>query len=187
MNMIQQNSSQPVVALTLGDPAGIGPELIARLLARPDTLAAANVVLVGDPWRWADGQRIAGIEVRTERVESFAAVRGRPDTSRPAFLPTDTVQPEQVVRSRSDAAGGASVLKVLDRCMDAAMAREIDAICFAPLNKQAMKLGGLQHEDELHHFAQYLGATGYFCEFNTLDGLWTSRISSHVPLASSAR
>jgi 4-hydroxythreonine-4-phosphate dehydrogenase len=183
MNMAGRNSGKPVVALTLGDPAGIGPELIARLLARPDTLAAANVVLVGEPWLCAEGQHIAGLEVPTDRVESFSAVRSRADTSRPALLPVDTIRPEQVVRSRSDAAGGASVLKVLDRCMDAAMAREVDAICFAPLNKQAMKLGGLQHEDELHHFAQYLGAAGYFCEFNTLEGLWTSRISSHVPLA----
>jgi 4-hydroxythreonine-4-phosphate dehydrogenase len=59
----------------------------------------------------------------------------------------------------------------------------LDAICFAPLNKLAMKMGGLKHEDELHHFAEHLGVTGYFCEFNTLDDLWTSRISSHVPLA----
>ncbi|MCC2676495.1 MAG: 4-hydroxythreonine-4-phosphate dehydrogenase [Ramlibacter sp.] len=147
MNMAGRNSGKPVVALTLGDPAGIGPELIARLLARPDTLAAANVVLVGEPWLCAEGQHIAGLEVPTDRVESFSAVRSRADTSRPALLPVDTIRPEQVVRSRSDAAGGASVLKVLDRCMDAAMAREVDAICFAPLNKQAMKLGGLQHED----------------------------------------
>jgi len=45
-----------------------------------------------------------------------------------------------------------------------------------------MKQGGLRHEDELHHFAQYLGVKGYFCEFNTLGNLWTARISSHVPL-----
>jgi 4-hydroxythreonine-4-phosphate dehydrogenase len=173
---------KPVVAVTLGDPAGIGPELIARLLARPETSAAANVVLVGDPWLWADGQKVAGLEVATERVESLAAVRTRADTGRPAFLAVDTVQPEQVERSRSDAAGGASVLQVLERCMNAARAREIDGICFAPLNKLAMKMGGLKHEDELHYFAEHLGVGGYFCEFNTLDGLWTSRISSHVPL-----
>jgi 4-hydroxythreonine-4-phosphate dehydrogenase len=71
---------------------------------------------------------------------------------------------------------------VLDRCMDATLAGEVDAICFAPLNKHAMKIGGLRHEDELHHFAEHLGVTGYFCEFNTLGELWTSRISSHVPL-----
>jgi 4-hydroxythreonine-4-phosphate dehydrogenase len=181
--MTDNASGKPVVALVLGDPSGIGPELIARLLARPDTQAQANVVLVGDPWLWRDGQQIAGLEIATDPVDSLSQVRARADSPRPAFLAMDTVRPEQVRRGVAEAAGGASVLRVLDRCMDAALAREIDAICFAPLNKHAMKLGGLKHEDELHHFAQHLGVSGYFCEFNTLDGLWTSRISSHVPLA----
>ncbi|MEY2875962.1 MAG: hypothetical protein RLZZ373_3333 [Pseudomonadota bacterium] len=175
-------STLPVVALTLGDPAGIGPELIARLLARPQTTAQANIVLVGDRWLWDEGQRIAGTAVELAPVASFDEVRGRPDTTRPAFLAMDTVQPGQVQRGQAQAAGGASVLRVLDRCMDAARAGQIDAITFAPLNKHAMKQGGLRHDDELHHFAEYLGVTGYFCEFNTLRGLWTSRISSHVPL-----
>jgi 4-hydroxythreonine-4-phosphate dehydrogenase len=78
------------------------------------------------------------------------------------------------------------VLKVLDLCMDGAKRGEVDAICFAPLNKQAMKRGGLNHEDELHHFAECLGVTGYFCEFNTLGDLWTARVSSHIPLKDAA-
>ncbi len=172
----------PVVALTLGDPAGIGPELIARLLARADLPVPANVVLVGDPWLWAEGQRVAGVKVRTAAVAALADVRGRADASMPAFLAMDTVRPDQVHLSQAEAAGGISVLAVLDRCMDAALAGDVDAICFAPLNKFAMKQGGLRHEDELHHFASYLGVSDYFCEFNTLRGLWTSRVSSHVPL-----
>ena len=179
---MKDTPSRPVVALTLGDPAGIGPELVARLLAQPETTQAANVVLVGDPWLWQDGQRIAGTTVRTAPVESLAQVRGRTDSTRAAFFAVETVQPTQVQRGKAEAAGGASVLAVLDRCMDAAMARDVDAITFAPLNKFAMKQGGLKHEDELHHFAEHLGVAGYFCEFNTLRGLWTSRISSHVPL-----
>jgi 4-hydroxythreonine-4-phosphate dehydrogenase len=178
-----QSNDKAVVALTLGDPAGIGPELIARLLARRETMDAANVVLIGDPWLWAEGRQIAGTAVDCETVPSFEAVRRRTNTTRPAFLATHTVAKSEVTRSQPAAAGGASVLRVLDRCMDAALAGEVDAICFAPLNKHAMKLGGLRHEDELHHFAEYLGVQGYFCEFNTLDGLWTSRLSSHVPLA----
>ena len=63
------------------------------------------------------------------------------------------------------------------------MRGDIDAVCFAPLNKQAMKKGGMAFEDEQHFFADHLGVTGYFCEFNTLGTLWTSRISSHIPLA----
>ncbi|KVM83268.1 4-hydroxythreonine-4-phosphate dehydrogenase PdxA [Burkholderia stagnalis] len=177
----------PVVALTLGDPAGIGPELIAKLLARPDATSRANLVLIGDRWLWEAGQRVAGVRVELEPVASLAAVRERPSCARPAFVAVDTVDPAQVTASRAGAAGGRSVLDVLNRCMDAARAGDVDAICFAPLNKHAMKLGGLRHEDELHHFAEYLGVTGYFCEFNTLGELWTARISSHIPLKDAAR
>lgn len=176
------SAPKPVVALTLGDPAGIGAELIARLLARPAAAQLANIVLVGDPWLWEEGQRIAGTQVETQAVISLASVRERACSNLPGFFAVNTVASDSVVRSQAQAAGGHSALKVLDQCMDAALAGEIDAICFAPLNKQAMKLGGLRHEDELHHFAEYLGVTGYFCEFNTLGDLWTSRISSHVPL-----
>jgi len=185
--MTTTSLSLPVVALTLGDPAGIGAELIARLLARPEAAALANIVLVGDRWLWEDGQRIAGLQVETDEVACFAAVRDRAGSTRPAFLALDSIDPAQVHRGRAEAAGGRSVLQVLDRCMDATLAGEVDAICFAPLNKQAMKIGGMRHEDELHHFAAYLGVTGYFCEFNTLGDLWTSRISSHVPMKDVAR
>ncbi len=144
-------------------------------------------MLVGDAWLWQEGQKIAGTALHLEAVSSLAAVRGRADTSRAAFLAVDTVRPEQVHRGQSEAAGGASVLAVLNRCLDAAKAGQIDAITFAPLNKYAMKLGGLKHEDELHHFAEVLGVSSYFCEFNTLGRLWTARISSHVPMKSVAQ
>ncbi|MFY0476828.1 4-hydroxythreonine-4-phosphate dehydrogenase PdxA [Achromobacter marplatensis] len=176
----------PVIALTLGDPAGIGAELIARLLAKPEACQMANIVLVGDAWLWREGQRVAGVQVATQPVDRIEAVRGRPDTRLPAWLEMDTIRPDQVTVGQPQAAGGASVLRVLDACMDAARDGHVDAICFAPLNKFAMKLGGLAHDDELHHFAQYLGVTGYFCEFNTLGDLWTSRVSSHIPLKDAA-
>jgi 4-hydroxythreonine-4-phosphate dehydrogenase len=175
-------SCLPVVALTLGDPAGIGPELIAKLLSRPEATTHANLVLIGDRWLWESGQRIAGVQIATEPIESLADVRDRPSYAQPAFVEVDTIDRTQVTVGQVGAAGGRSVLSVLNICMDAALAGEVDGICFAPLNKHAMKLGGLKHEDELHHFAEYLGVTGYFCEFNTLGELWTSRISSHVPL-----
>lgn len=184
--MAKEFSDRPVVALTLGDPAGIGPELIARLLDRTDLMAEANVVLVGDPWLWADGQRVAGKTPLTVPVRSLADVRHRTNAQTPAFLAVHSVARADVHLGQAEAAGGRSVLSILDLCMDAARDRAIDAICFAPLNKFAMKQGGLRFEDELHYFADYLGVTGYFCEFNTLGTLWTSRVSSHIPLKDAA-
>ena len=80
-------------------------------------------------------------------------------------------------------AAGRGARAALTICLDAVQRGDSDAICFAPLNKQAMKKGGMNFEDELHFFADYFGVKDYFCEFNTLGTLWTSRISSHIPLA----
>jgi 4-hydroxythreonine-4-phosphate dehydrogenase len=170
----------PIVAVTLGDPAGIGPELVAKLLAKPETAEAATIVLAGDPWLWRDGQKIAGISVKTRQIDSFVEAQKNPSDV-PFFLAMDTVQQESVTLGQVGASCGASVLKVLTCCLDAAVDGLIDAICFAPLNKASMKLGGLRFEDELHFFADYLKVENYCCEFNTLGSLWTSRLSSHIP------
>jgi len=175
-------NKKPVIALTLGDAAGIGAELIARLLAKEDVTSHANIVLIGDEWLFKRGQIEANTCIECEPVADLKDVRNRPNQNKPAFLAVNTIQENEVNIGKAEAAGGRSSLQILNWCMDGALKKEIDAICFAPLNKFALKQGGMQHEDELHHFAEYLNVSGYFCEFNTLDNLWTSRVSSHVPL-----
>lgn len=174
-------SQKPTVALTLGEPAGIGPELMAKLLARRDPIERAKVVLVGDAWLWEEGQAIAGVSIATRTVNGFDEVRLLGDGS-PLFLAVESVRPGEVPRAEASPAGGASVLKVLRMCMDAASLGLIDAICFAPLNKQSMRMAGMKFSDDLHFFANHLKVNSYCCELNTLGNLWTSRLSSHVPL-----
>ena len=174
-------STKPIVAVTFGDASGIGSELVAKLLTRPDVLAAARIVLVGDPWVWAEGKRIANLAPAVRPITDWALARASADEV-PMFLATDTVAEGEVRRGQVTAAAGRGARQALTLCLDAATRHDIDAICFAPLNKQALKKGGMAFEDELHFFADHLGVTDYFCEFNTLGTLWTSRISSHVPL-----
>ena len=173
-------SQKPTVAITLGDPAGIGPELIAKLLARRDLVDRANVVLVGDAWVWEQGQAIAGVRTATRSVSRFEEVSSLAGDI-PLFRTVETVRSDEVTQSEASEAGGASILKILRMCLDAASAGLVDAICFAPLNKLSMKMGGMNSSDDLHFFADYLGVTSYCGELNTLGDLWTSRVSSHVP------
>ena len=172
--------TKPLVAVTFGDASGIGPELVAKLLARPQALDAAGIVLVGDAWVWAEGQRIAGTAHAVKTIRSWDEARGG---DAPMFLQLDSVAKTDVVPAQVTAAAGRGARLALTSCLDAVKSGKIDAICFAPLNKQAMKKGGMAFEDELHFFADFFGVKDYFCEFNTLGTLWTSRISSHIPLA----
>jgi 4-hydroxythreonine-4-phosphate dehydrogenase len=56
-----------------------------------------------------------------------------------------------------------------------------DAIVFAPLNKHSLHEAGMRTSDELHWFVDQFGFEGPVCEFNVLDDLWTSRVTSHIP------
>ena len=78
-------------------------------------------------------------------------------------------------------AAGQEVLDTLGLLVDAAKAKEVDGIVYAPLNKQAMRDAGHAAGDELEFFRQQLTApvTG---EINILGEVWTSRVTSHVPL-----
>ena len=115
----------PVVVLTLGDPAGIGPELIARLLAQHPVCKLANVVIAGDRWLWEQGQQIAKVQVPTTDIDSFEAVRHRPKQQLPAFLSIQSIEPRDVTIAQVSALNGQSVLKILDACMDATLAGHV--------------------------------------------------------------
>ncbi|HVV28703.1 MAG TPA: 4-hydroxythreonine-4-phosphate dehydrogenase PdxA [Rhizomicrobium sp.] len=173
--------NRPVVAVTLGDASGIGPELVAKLLVRRQAIAAAQIVVAGDAWVLADGERVAGVTSPIQVIHDWTEARRGDGT--PMFLEVETVAKGNIVPGQVTAAAGRGARLALTACLEAAARGDIDAICFAPLNKQAMKEGGMHFEDELHFFADWFGVTDYFCEFNTLGTLWTSRISSHIPLA----
>jgi 4-hydroxythreonine-4-phosphate dehydrogenase len=174
-------TSKPLVALTLGDASGIGPELVARLVERAEWRDVARAVIVGDRWVWEAGQGVAGVRPTVRLVRDLAQAR-QGDEGVCAFLEIQTVSQDDVAVGRATAAAGRGALTALNVCLEGVRGGAVDAVCFAPLNKHAMKLGGLKFEDELHHFADFFGVESYFCEFNTLGQLWTSRVSSHVPM-----
>ncbi|HSB68594.1 MAG TPA: 4-hydroxythreonine-4-phosphate dehydrogenase PdxA [Candidatus Methylomirabilis sp.] len=172
---------KPKVGLLLGDPTGIGPELVAKLLAGHDVHAHADLVVIGDRRVLDMGQKIAGASLAVRAVRGFEEVRFGDGTIQ--LLDFPGVSPEEFTVGQLSAKAGKSVLEVLAFTLDQAKAGRIDAVVFAPLNKQAMHLGGSPFPDELHLMADRLQWKGHVSEFNVLDNLWTSRVTSHVGLA----
>ncbi|MFO1314062.1 MAG: 4-hydroxythreonine-4-phosphate dehydrogenase PdxA [Burkholderiales bacterium] len=167
---------KPTVALFTGDPAGIGPELVARLLAEGSAQDAAHVLLIGARAVVADGARVAGAQFA---YETGAAVRA-PAPVR--LVDWDRVGETGFARGEVAARNGAYMLAGLALGVDLVRRGIADALCFAPLNKAALRAGGMRHADELHYFCELLDFSGPCVEFNVLDTLWTSRVTSHVPL-----
>lgn len=171
---------KPKVGLLLGDPTGIGPELTARLLAGHDVNEHADLVVIGDRRVFEMGQKIAGVSLSPRVVSRFEDVRF--EAGEIQLLDFPGVPLNQFTVGRLSAKAGKSVLDVLAFTLDLARDGKLDAIVFAPFNKQALHLGGSSFPDELHFMADRLQWKGHFSEINVLDNLWTSRVTSHVGL-----
>lgn len=171
---------KPRVCLLLGDATGIGPELVAKLLAAYPVHEHADLVGVGDRRVFEMGQQIAKTSVATNVIRSLAEAQF--DTAEVQFLDFPGVSPGEFELGKLSPKAGKSVLDVLAFTLDEAKAGRLDAIVFAPFNKQAMHLGGSPFPDELHFMADRLDWTGHFSEINVLENLWTSRVTSHIGL-----
>ena len=172
--------AKPRIGIIPGDPSGIGPELVARLLAEDGVKEAADILLIGDAHVFEAGQTVAGVTVELTPLDAEAQ-----DWTGAAPIPLhamETIAPEDVKVAEATQASGASVLRTLDTALAFTSQGIVDAFVFAPFNKAAMHLAGLGHDDELHYMAEKLGVEGYISELNTLDGIWTSRVTSHIPL-----
>lgn len=160
---------KPRIAFLPGDPNGIGPELAAKLLSRPANVQAAEVVVFADPAAIAAGERVANVK---------ALVGNGGATLRPLALGGQ----QAITPGRSTEAGGHAALAALEAATEAARRGEVDGIVFAPLNKHALRLAGMTQEDELRLMQERFGVDGFVSEFNITGPLWTSRVTSHVPL-----
>lgn len=172
---------KPRIGILLGDPNGIGPEVVAKLLSRPAIPKRARILLIGDRHVLRAGEAVAGVTLAVEPVDDAAAAEwnGGPTP----LLEIGSIEEAQVTPGKVTAAGGASCVAAMRTALGLAQDGTIDGFCFAPLNKAALKLGGSPVGDEHIFFARELGFDGPYCEHNVLEGLWTTRVSSHVPLA----
>lgn len=160
----------PRLTLLPGDRNGIGPELLAKFLADPAHYAGVDVEVLGDPTVVAEGAEAAGVAL---------------DAANYRMTPHTPVAGIATRRAEATAEAGRECLDLLVHASKRVLAGESDGVVFAPLNKTAMHLGGLTQEDEMRHLAEALEWRGACSELNvmdTIDSLWTTRVTSHIPL-----
>lgn len=173
-------SPKPRIAVLLGDPGGVGPEMAVKLLARQRNLDAARVLLIADPLVLAAGERVAGVKLDALRLGSLDSPRF--EDGRPSLFARDWMNGTEAVLGESNEASGRASFEALELATQAVRHGQADAILFAPLNKHSLRLGGLVHEDELRYMQERFAVKGFVCEFNLTGSLWTSRVTSHIPL-----
>jgi len=171
---------RPIIALAMGDPAGVSPELTAKLLCLEEVRAAANIVVFGDRRILEEGAKVAGVAPDV----TYAAPDSDFDaTHRPVFIDLGNLNPADVKRGEATYEGGAFALENFRRALLMAHAGKADAVCFTPFNKKAMRYVYAGYDDEIRFISEVIGFDGHAREFNVLDNLWNARVTSHIPLS----
>jgi 4-hydroxythreonine-4-phosphate dehydrogenase len=168
------------IALTMGDPAGIGPEIIAKLWAEgglPPALVIGEAAIMGR------AVRIVGAALAIRGIERIEEAEFRPGT-------IDVLQvgslPPDLAFGRIDARAGAAAYNYVARAIGEALAGTISAIVTAPLNKEAMKAAGIEYPGHTEILAARSGTSDVAMMLANQE-LRVVLATIHVPLADVGR
>ncbi|HEV8355016.1 MAG TPA: 4-hydroxythreonine-4-phosphate dehydrogenase PdxA [bacterium] len=165
-----ESARRPALAVALGDPSGIGPEVLAKALAAG---VEADVIVVGDMEVWNIAQRVGGVTLPAVPVHEVP------------------IQDRSWAAGAMSAAAGRAAAAWLTAAVRLALSGAADAVVFAPLNKQAIIRAGFPVRDEYELCASLAGVDDHD-EMNVIPHpagtdasgglLWVARATSHVPL-----
>ncbi|MEO1491585.1 MAG: 4-hydroxythreonine-4-phosphate dehydrogenase PdxA [Pseudomonadota bacterium] len=160
--------TRPTLALALGDAAGIGAELAAKVLMDAEVRAAARFVVIGDRRLLAAGEATADVQV---------------DLGSDAFVDLANLDPDCVTAGEASELTGQAALETFAAGLTICRDGGADAVCFTPFNKYAMRLARPGYIDEIGFIQAVMQTDADGAEFNVLDEFWNARVTSHVPLS----
>jgi 4-hydroxythreonine-4-phosphate dehydrogenase len=169
-------SRQPLIALTMGDPAGIGPEVIVKAAAGHDLSAFCTPVVVGDLARLRRAADICRVPLE---FVPFGTAREAPSgTGRLAVLDVGGV-PADLPFGELSAVGGEAAYRYIETAARLAIEHQADAICTAPLNKEALHAAGHRFPGHTELLAHLTG-TPEVSMMLSAPGLRVIHVTTHI-------
>lgn len=168
---------RPRIGITLGDPAGIGPEIVLRALQDPEIYRDAVPVLFGNPRVVRRALTVLGSDAELRLVASAADAAGTPGVLDLVATCDDTPPPWGQV----SASGGREAGQAITAAVGAVQAGTVDGLNTAPLNKEALRLGGYAYPGHTEMLADLFESSGVYTLFVT-GSLYIFFLTRHHPL-----
>src|SRR6185503_1249335 len=192
MRQFAQNSSHsgdaprqslPRIAITMGDPAGIGPEVVLKAVAEEEIQRTCLPIIVGDAQLLAHTARTLDLQSGYDIVRVGEPLPEQP--SGPLIFHLDNINGVIEPGIESGAAGRAAA-GYIESAVELCAAGSVDAIATAPINKRALFLGGYSFPGHTEFLAHLTGSEEYAMAFVAAN-LRVVLISTHVPLSEAIR
>jgi len=173
-------ADKPIIAITMGDPAGVGPEIVARGLAREEVWGCCRPLAVGDADVLAQAVALVGVPLSLHRVASVSEARfdpGHPDVLHVGGLDVPALEQGSV-----SAMAGRAAAAAIERAVELALTGEVDGIATGPVNKAALHLAGIPYIGHTEMLAALTGAERVTTMLAT-PGLRAVHVTRHLPLS----
>ncbi|MFP7171557.1 4-hydroxythreonine-4-phosphate dehydrogenase PdxA [Terribacillus sp. 7520-G] len=171
-------NTKPVIGITMGDAAGIGPEIIVKALMDEEIYGESQPIVIGDAKILKRALGIVGSNAEINSIEEVSQAKNE-------FNVIDVVDldvlPEDLAFGEVSALAGDAAYKYLEKAVALAKAKEIDSICTAPLNKEALHKGGHLYPGHTEILAA-LTDTEDFSMMLTTPNLKVIHLTTHVGL-----
>jgi 4-phospho-D-threonate 3-dehydrogenase / 4-phospho-D-erythronate 3-dehydrogenase len=171
--------SLPRIAITMGDPAGVGPEICLHLLRHRPVLDKCTPIIFGDADVLRKCAETTGLPV-PERVVGREEWSSNPATViGPAVLDLEILRADGFTPGEVSPATGNAGYRYIETAIEAAMQGTIDGVSTAPINKEALRAAGVNYPGHTEIFAERSGAKRS-CMMLTSDELTCSFVTVHV-------
>lgn len=177
---IDMMERKPVLGILLGDGAGVGPEIVAKLTVNRFFDDYCRPVLIGDRRILDRALGIIGGKIDVKEINDISEATW--DGGVYPMFNRKNLDPADAPIGKLTVAAGSANLDMLTFGVKLWREKAIEGFCFAPLNKAGMKEAGCPFESEHHLLAHEFNHTAPFGEINVLGDLWTTRTTSHIPI-----
>lgn len=150
---------KPVLAITVGDPAGIGPEITLKSLLHPEVYRRCIPVVIGDGPVLQRAAEITGCNPVWNAVAHPEEAKGRPGTV--DFIDTGTIKTSDYPLGRVSAECGEAAFACVVEGIRLAMSGAVQGVVTGPINKEALNLAGHHFSGHTEIFAEYTGTKDY--------------------------
>jgi 4-hydroxythreonine-4-phosphate dehydrogenase len=170
---------RPVLGVTMGDPAGVGPEIIARACAERAVRDASRPVVIGSAAVMVQALALVGSPLSLHACTDVADCRW--DDGTLECLDLANVDATALARGAVSAAAGRAAYEYIERAVTLAQSKQVAAIVTAPVNKEALAAAGVRHAGHTEILAE-LSDTRDFAMLLVGEDLKVIHVTTHVAL-----
>jgi 4-hydroxythreonine-4-phosphate dehydrogenase len=173
------DEQKPILGITMGDPAGIGPEITAKALAKKEISEICRPLVVGDAGVMKQAAKIVGANLEINAIS--AVEKARFDYGVMNVIDLNNVDLAKLEYGKVSAMAGKAAFEAIKKVIELAMAKKIDATITGPINKESINLAGYHYSGHTEIYAHFTDTKDYAMMLVD-ENLRVVHVSTHVSL-----